>query len=268
MLEYKIEKYNTRKSMAELTQEQIAAQDKAKEFIRSELGKSAEDSAIVRIKTGALKEFRKDLEEKYGGDTQAIDKKMAAASQKFDEQLIEKASKGAVTKGNVGAFKKDDPEKAQARQGAGNILEALIGMVGGFFGSIGSFLIGLLQMFGLGKALGGAADTLADTVTNRSPEERKRDEIAAGVAESLDAVRIGSRRVAIHEEDRKIIFEDIRRDLEGSAPVPNVAAANQAATGIKPGGVTQDNFNAPNGTTVSAPATGPSAPSAAAGIGQ
>ena len=234
--------------MAEVTQEQLKQRGEA--FARAELAKLPEDSVLARIKADALGTLEESLKKQNGGETN-VSEKLAKAGKDFDEQIIRQLSEGTATKGNVTAFKKADPQAVQSREAAGGLVKTLLGFIGSFFGSIGSVIMSVLAMIpGVGGFFSGLADNMSDMASGRSPEQRTLDERTAGAVEALN-VRLGSRQVSINEDDRKMIFADLRNYLEkppvSSTPIAANAAAQATAT-VRPSGVSQDNFDAPNGT--------------------
>src|SRR5690606_2014004 len=133
-------------------------------------------------------ESLKNNDARYQSDPEALKAKVQEAGAQLDEQLVANARQGALDKNpNVGAFREEDPEKAQVREGFMGLIDMAMNFLDSILGELGSILVAIVKVMpGVGSMIHETADCMADaTVGNVSAEHRANEGLAAGVTTAL-----------------------------------------------------------------------------------
>lgn len=182
-------------------------------------------------------------------DDKTREKKLNEAANSFDNEIVRRAKEGAAVGGSPEEYRVVDPEERRQKETSSGLIRGLIGAVAGFFGGIFSFLWDLL------KQLPGVGDFISGIGDKRTPDEKAKETMAAGVVGKLSVpIELEGQTVVFSSEEQQKIFRNMQQfDYRAEPTITKASTATKIASLVSRGqgaahGLTSDTtFNRPNG---------------------
>jgi hypothetical protein len=181
-----------------------------------------------------------------------VESRIAAARASMDSQIQQNAMAGAEQKGDPRTYASQTQQEETASKVSKGLFDGVLGYFGGMFGAIGSFIMEVFIKPIFGDKI---SNWLSDTFSGKPPEQREKEQTAAGVADGARTkITVEGQEFSLSEGAARGLYTRMLEDKPPQAAIPASSGATAETrppvdpaivpTGMRnPGAVPDDNYN-------------------------